>query len=340
MTLICSSSQILYVFLQINLSFVEKSKVYKKCMSNLLLLIICLSLGVILQKVKSFPKDAYLGLNAVIINICLPALTLLYTSEINFKSNQLLPILTPYILFISSFIFFRIIAKTLNFDRSTTGALTITAGISSISFVGFPIFELLYGKAGVQMGILMSQAGSFVVCGTLGIMTASFYSSSEPSVKSILKSIFTFPPFLAFCIAVCLNIIDFHFPNSISEVLQKLGSPFTVLALLSVGLQINFSKANFAQKPLLIGLFFKLFVAPLIIFVLYLILLQENILLKENAWIGEMCVVGSALGSMNTASIIAINHKLNPPLASLMIGISIPLSLITVIFWHYLLNLI
>lgn len=306
-------------------------------MSNLLLLIICLSLGVILQRVESFPKNAYLGLNAVIINICLPALTLLYTSEINFKSNQLLPVLTPYVIFVSSSIFFSIIAKFFNLDRSTTGALTITAGISSISFVGFPIFELLYGKAGIQMGILMSQAGSFVVCGTFGIITASYYSASDPSVKSILKSIFTFPPFLAFCIAICLNLLNFHFSPKINQVLQQIGSPFTVLALLSVGLQINFSKANLAQKPLLIGLFFKLLVAPLIIFVLYLILLQENILLKENAWIGQMCVVGAALGSMNTASIIAINHQLNPPLASLMIGISIPLSLITAMLWHYLL---
>ncbi len=306
-------------------------------MTNLLLLIICLSLGGILQRTKGFPKDAYLGINAVIINICLPSLTLLYTSQISFKANQLVVVLTPYILYISSFIFFKIIARSLNLDRSTTGALTITAGISSISFVGFPIFELLYGKAGVQMGILMSQAGSFVVCGTMGIMTASYYSEYEPSAKSIIKSIFAFPPFLAFCVAVCLNIMDYHFPSSINEILQKLGSPFTVLALLSVGLQIKISKENLAQKPLLLGLFFKLLIAPLIIFILYLILLQQKILLPTNEWIGKMCIIGAALGSMNTASIIAINHKLNPQLASLMIGISIPLSLITAMLWHYFL---
>jgi malate permease and related proteins len=307
-------------------------------MTNLFLLIICLSLGGILQRTKGFPKDAYLGLNAIIINICLPALTLLYTTEISFKSNQALPVLMPYILFVCSFVFFRIIARILNLDRSTTGALTITAGISSVSFVGFPIFELLYGKEGVQMGILMSQAGSFVVCGTLGIMTASYYSSSEPSAKSILKSIFTFPPFVAFCIAVTLNILDFHFPEHFSDILQKMGSPFTILALISVGLQIKFDRASFVQKPLIIGLFFKLFIAPLIIFILYLILLQENILLRESAWIGKMCVVGAALGSMNTASIIAINHKLNPPLASLMIGISIPISIITSLILGYLIK--
>ncbi len=301
-------------------------------MTNLLLLILCLALGIILQRTKGFPKDAHLVLNSFIIYLCLPALTLLYTSEIRFQRNQALPVLMPYILFVCSFVFFKIIAPIFHFDRSTTGALTITAGISSISFVGFSIFELLYGSEGLKMGILMSQAGSFVVCGTLGIMTAAYYSDSEPSAKKIFKNIFTFPPFLAFCLAVLLNIFGVHFPNFIKDILQKIGSPFTILALVSVGLQINFSRTHFTQKSLLIGLFFKLFIAPLIFYLLYVILLGEK------TWLGQMCVVGAGLGSMNTATIIAINHRLNPPLASLMVGIGIPLSLITTLVLHYFLS--
>lgn len=301
-------------------------------MSNLLLLFICLLLGVILRNIKGFPKETHLVLNAFIIYVSLPALTLLYTSEISFQKNQALPVLMPYILFVSSFVFFKSLATLLNLDRNTTGALTITAGISSISFVGFPIFELLYGKEGLKMGILMSQAGSFVVCSTLGLMTASYYSSSEPSIKKILRSIFSFPPFLAFCVAILLNLTGFHFPKIAGEVFQKLGNPFTILALVSVGLQINFKKESFTQKPLLVGLFFKLFIAPLIIYLIYLILLGEK------TWLGEMCVVSAGLGSMNTATIIAINHRLNPSLASQMVGIGIPLSLITTMIWYYFLH--
>ena len=301
-------------------------------MSNLFLLLFCLSLGFIFQKIKSFPKDAYLVLNNFIIYVCLPALTLLYTSEIKFQQNQILPILMPYILFFCSFIFFKLIAPTFNFDRGTTGALTITAGISSISFVGFPIFELLFGKEGLKMGVLMSQAGSFLVCGTLGLMTASYYSSSEPSLKNMVKSMFLFPPFVAFCLAITLNISGVHFPVFISDLLQKLGSPFSVLALVSIGLQIKFNRETLTQKPLLIGLFFKLFIAPLIIFLLYLILLDQK------NWLAKMSVVGAGLGSMNTATIIAINHRLNPPLASLMVGIGIPISIITSLIWYYFIN--
>lgn len=285
-------------------------------------------LGIVLQRLNGFPKNAHLVLNSFIIYICLPALTLLYTTEIHFQRSQVLPILMPYILYVCAFIFFRILAPILQFDRSTTGALTITAGISSISFVGFPIFELLFGKEGLQMGVLMSQAGSFVVCGTLGIFTASYYSSAEISFQKIIKDIFQFPPFLAFCIAVILNLLTFHFPDWSIDILQKIGSPFSILALISIGLQISFKREDLQVKPLLYGLFYKLLIAPLLIFILYISIIGEH------SFLGKISVVGAALGSMNTATIIAINYGLNPKLATQMVSISIPLSLLNVGIWY------
>lgn len=293
-----------------------------------MLLFVCLLLGIILQRLKGFPKDAHLVLNSFIIYVCLPALTLLYTTEIHFERSQILPILMPYLLFGFAFVFFKIIAPILQFDRSTTGALTLTAGISSISFVGFPIFELLFGKEGLQMGVLMSQAGSFVVCGTLGIFTASYYSSAEVSARKIVKDIFQFPPFLAFCLAVFLNLVDFHFPAWSVDILQKMGSPFSILALTSIGLQISFKKDDLQLKPLLYGLLYKLLIAPMLIFILYIIIIGEH------SFLGKISVVGAALGSMNTATIIAINYGLNPKLASQMVSISIPLSFLNVGIWY------
>ena len=301
-------------------------------MANLLLLFLCLVLGIILQRTKGFPQDGYKALNGLIVNVCLPALTLLYTSETHFNRTQILPVLMPYILFIVAFLFFKILAPILKFDRSTTGALTLTAGISSISFVGFPIFELMFGKQGLEIGVLMSQAGSFVVCGTLGIFTASWYYSEEVSWVKILKNIFTFPPFVAFCIAVIINIFDWHFPIWTKDTLQKLGSPFTVLALISVGLQISFRREDIQVKPLMYGLLYKLLIAPILIFVLYILILQQH-----NP-LGKQCVIGAALGSMNTATIIAVNYGLNPKLATQMVSISIPLSLLNVGIWYFLLG--
>ncbi len=297
-------------------------------MSNLLLLLVCLSIGVLLRRLKSFSEDAPSVLNSIIIYVCLPAVTLLNTTEIHFSKNLLLPILMPYLLYIGSFIFFNLVASFINIDSNTKGALILTAGISSISFVGFPIFEVLFGKEGLQTGILMSQAGSFVVCGTLGIFTASYYSSAAFSMKAVILNIFKFPPFIAFCLALVLNIFDWHFPLWSKQILDKIGNPFGFLALLSIGLQINFQKNQLDLKALFYGLLYKLFIAPLLIFVIYVLMLGEYTPL------GKLCVIGATLGSMNTATIIAITYKLNPTLATQMVSISIPLSLINVAIWY------
>jgi predicted permease len=230
------------------------------------------------------------------------------------------------------FVFFALVSPLVGIDKSSAGALILTAGISSISFVGFPIFELLYGKAGLEIGILMSQAGSFVVCGTLGIITASIYSAKQLSYQGIIRNILSFPPFISFCIALLLNLWGYHFPSLVGEMLQKLGQPFTVLALLSIGLQLSFKREDIRIKPLLYGLLYKLVLAPTLIYILYILILGEHTAL------GKQCVIGAALGSMNTSTIIAANYGLNPKLATQMVSISIPLSFITVAFWYWLVN--
>lgn len=297
-------------------------------MSNLLLLLVCLSIGILLRRLKSFSEESPSVLNTIIIYVCLPAVTLLNSTEIHFNRNLLLPILMPYLLYIGSFIFFNLVAPFINIDSNTKGALILTAGISSISFIGFPIFEVLFGKEGLQTGILMSQAGSFVVCGTLGIFTASYYSSADFSMKAVFLNIFKFPPFIAFCVALVLNTLDWHFPLWSKQILEKIGTPFSFLALLSIGLQINFQKNQLDLKALFYGLLYKLVLAPLFIFLIYIIILGEY------TPIGKLCVIGATLGSMNTATIVAITYKLNPSLATQMVSVSVPLSLINAAIWY------
>lgn len=118
-------------------------------MSNIILLAVCLFLGVFLRRIKALPKDNHLTLNALIVNVFIPAITLRYTVEFEFTDAAILPIAATWIVFITSYLFFNFIQKKAGFDRQTTGALIVVAGISSISFVGFPIFELLYGVEGL-----------------------------------------------------------------------------------------------------------------------------------------------------------------------------------------------
>ncbi len=294
-------------------------------MTNLYFLFACLLLGFLLQKTKTLPDNAAATMNGLIVNVFLPALTLRYAVGLQWDSNTLLPILSTWIVFAASYCFFTFLKKYYRWDKSTVGALIVVAGISSISFVGYPIFELLYGIEGLQIGIAMSQSGTFLVCSTLGIATVSMFATGENQQvdwRQIFKDIFTFPPFVAFCIALIINILQIKYNPIFEEILGKIGAPFSCIALISIGFQMNFRVEKNNVSPLLFGLLFKLILAPLLIFFLYFICF------KQNNLGAKISVFGSMLGSMNTIGIIAIRKGLNEKLILQLLAMSIPLSLV------------
>ena len=143
-------------------------------MTNVLFLLLCLVIGAALKKIPALSKDAPLVINNLLLYVCLPAATLLYTSTTQFNSNYALPILMPWVSFGGSFLFFQGIRRFVKFHPHSEAVLILTSGIPSVSFVGFPIFELLYGEEGMQIGVLMSQAGSFFFWSTIRLNNAGY----------------------------------------------------------------------------------------------------------------------------------------------------------------------
>lgn len=305
-------------------------------MVNVALLLVCLLMGVLLRQSRVLPADAHLTLNQLLVTVFIPALTLLYIPEMSLTRQVWLPILVPWLVFLMGMLFFGLVAryKRANLhpiDRKTLGTLQLTGGISSISFVGFPLFELLYGKAGLAVGIVMSQAGTFGVAMTLGVALASWHTARQPSVRQLLGNMLRFPPFPVFLLAMVANGIGYRHPALLREVLEKVSAPFSVLALLSVGMQLRWRIQPDERQPLLLGLSYKLLLAPLLVFVLC------RLGLGRQDYVADLCVLGSAIGPMNTAAILASRYQLNAPLASQMVGIGIPLSLPILVLIHLLL---
>ena len=52
----------------------------------------------------------------------------------------------------------------------------------------------------------------------------------------------------------------------------------------------------------------------------------------------EISFLESAMAPMITAVIIAIDHQLSPKVSNLMIGIGIPLSIVTLAIWYFVLK--
>ncbi|MFN4147181.1 MAG: AEC family transporter [Runella sp.] len=300
-----------------------------------------LIIGFLLQRLQVVrEREGHLVINQLLLYVCLPAATLLYTSQTVFQKSFLFPILMPWLVFVGSWGFFGLLNKYVGLHPHTKVVLILTGGIPSISFVGFPFFEMIYGEVAMPAAVMMSQAGSFLVCSTLGVLLATLYSpklSNESLLHTsklrILKNILRFPPFLSFCFALAINLLNIELPLPVTDLWRKLAEPFGFLSLISVGMQIDFQRKNLQWSYLKWGLSYKLILAPMLILIVMYAINQRDM-------IGQMCVLGSGLGPMNTVSIIAASYGLNPKLAAQMVGIGIPMSLLTTAFWYGLLLLI
>ena len=118
----------------------------------------------------------------------------------------------------------------------------------------------------------------------------------------------------------------------VQSVFQKLGSTITPIALVSVGLQITIDKKSQHWGFLTLGLFFKLMITPALFYFLY------KKLLNAQGLIIDVSVMESAMAPMITGAILAANYGLKPKLSTMMIGIGIPMSFITLAFWYWVLT--
>ncbi|WP_242928774.1 AEC family transporter [Pontibacter vulgaris] len=301
-------------------------------MSSIILVFLCLLIGVLLRRVPGFPANTALALNQFIIYISLPALTLYFIPEVKLDSSVLLPVGVAWIGFAGSALLFYTLGKVYGWSKKLVGCLILTAGLGNTSFVGFPIIEALYGKAGLETAILVDQPGTFVVVSTLGIALAAYFSSGQPDAKAIARKIFTFPPFVMFAAALALNVAGLGFPDELKEVFQRLGNTVTPIALVSVGLQLRMERRSKHWRFLLLGLLYQLILAPAIIYVLYVLLL------KESGPVVQISILEAAMAPMITASIVATQYGLKPRLASMMVGFGIPVSFLTLTIWYLLIQ--
>lgn len=301
-------------------------------MVNIILLFVCLGIGLLIRRVDDFPEETPVALNQFVIYISLPSLALAYIPQLTLSLDLLYPILTSWLVLLFSLLIIPPLGTLFSWDRKTVGCLIMTAGFGNTSFVGFPIIEALYGAEGMKIALMVDQPGSFVAITTAGIVIASVYSSGKTRKRMILRKILLFPPFITFLIALGMNLAGIRAEGPLLDILTRLGDTIVPLALISVGMQLRIDRNHINWSALLSGLGYKLILAPAALFVLYVMLLGGDGLVVE------VSIMEAAMAPMIAGSILAMTYGLNPRLATLMVGIGVPFSFLTVALWYLFLG--
>jgi predicted permease len=300
-------------------------------MNNIILLVACFTLGIVLRASGRLPDNTPSALNGFVVNVSLPALTLVTVHALEPDPKLVLSALMAWVLFGFGVAVFWIVGRLLKLSRATTGALILTGSLANTSFIGLPMIETWYGSELLGVGIIIDQLGSYFVLSTVGVIVAGVYSSgAHLDLRAVTKKILTFAPFISMLVALAL--MSFTYPEWLNTLLQRLGSTLVPLALVSVGYQLRLSQIR-GRLPLLgLGLAFKLVIGPLLIFLLFVILLGQR------GPVIQVTVFEAAMGPMIGAAIVAMDHDLDPSLVTLMVGIGIPASFLTLAAWWWLLQ--
>lgn len=309
-------------------------------LANLLLILVCLVAGVIARRQGHLPAAAPAVLSRVVIDVALPALTLNTVHGLvrdlardQGRAAQLLvPAGLPWIGLGLAVLFLTGAARPFGLDRRAVACLVLSAGFANTSFVGFPLVEALYGDAGLKVAVIADLSSFLMVASAGPLVVAVARGGQRPTVRLVLARVLVFPPFLAFVGAMALGPVPF--PDTVTSLLTRLGSLVVPLALLAVGLQLRVDPATLRREGarVALGLAVRLAIIPAV-FALIL-----RVALRAGGLTIDVAIIELAMSPMITSCLLAIDAGLEPELATLMMGLGVPLSLLTVPLWAWLLR--
>jgi predicted permease len=302
-------------------------------MVNVGLLPVCFLFGLLLRRSGRIPENTSSVLNAFIIHVSLPAVTLLHIHNLQLDKSLLYPMAMPWAVFAVGVVFFLVVGRIARWSPQTIGGLILTGALANTSFMGLPMIDAYFGNANGELGlaIIIDQLGTYMVLSTLGIMIAVICSSEgKVSFFGTIWKIVSFPPFLALVLALLLRPVAY--PPAFETMLVHLGYTLTPLALISIGSQIRFADLRGKLGALTVGLGFKLLMVPALV----MIVLTD--VLATGGRFAQVTVFEAAMGPQIGGSIVALEHKLDRALVILMVGVGIPLSFATLPLWWYLLQ--
>ena len=299
-------------------------------MSALLLLFTCLLLGVLVARFAKPPAGIVHAVNWWVINVALPALVLALVPKVKVDAQLWFPVATMWVTFFGAWLLFAGLGKLLHWSRERIGALTLVCGLGNTAFMGYPMMEALHGKQGLALAVVADQLGCFPLLSSAGVAVASIYAGRSPQAGVIARRILTFPSFLALLLAVIVGALG-GWPPLLDDVFAPIGATLTPLALFSVGLQFKFHLGERQLPALLLGLGWKLLLAPI-----------AAVSLGVAAGVGGLTltvgVLQAGMAPMISAAILADEYKLEPSLANTLLGAGIVLSLITIPLGNLLLG--
>ncbi len=284
-------------------------------------------IGYVLRRANVLKVEDAISLNKIVINIAIPSLIFLAIYKANLS---ILPIVTPIpftciTVGIACGLIAYLIAVILHYPAKTRWSIVATSAMFNSGFLGYPVVLGVFGADGLVRAIFY-DLGSMILFISFGIF---FLLMLGGKYSDILKRALIFPPLWGIFLGLLLNFLNINIGFITSQTLQYLSNAAIPLIMISLGLTLEFKGIKEHIKAVSIVSTIKLFIAPLIAFVIVLILGMGGL---EK----PVTILEAGMPSAMLALVLAITYELDINAAAACIFASTIFSMITIPVLLYL----
>ncbi|PPA69396.1 AEC family transporter [Jeotgalibacillus proteolyticus] len=279
--------------------------------------LIILVLGYGLQKWKSLDIKP---LSTVAIYIFTPMLIFqnVYSADLN--NDYLTLVVFSLLLMILMIIITKIYTKIRNAKSSTESGLILSTAFMNSGNYGAPIVLFAYGE------VAFDYAVSLLVIHLIMMNSFGLYYAARGSggIKVALKALLEMPPTYAALLAIFMNSFNLQMPTNLMLMVDLLAPATIPLVMLILGMQLaNISLKNFSIELLSFAIITRLFLSPLLAFII-LYFIQVDPLIEK------ILILIAAMPSAANTVIYAVQYDSEPELVSSITLITTLLSIVTI----------
>jgi len=299
-------------------------------MENFILIGVFVLLGMLFQRLKSFPKDTAQVLNMFALYVSLPALVLLKVPQIVFSRAALVPLLVPWGMLLLSVALVLVAARLWRWPRGVVGVLLLIVPLGNTSFLGIPIVQAFFGAAGLPHLIIYDQLGTMLIFSSYGSLILALYGREGTlDLPAIARQMILFPPTIALLAGFSLR--SWPYPPRLEQALANISLTLVPLVMTAIGFQMRLRLQRRVFGPLSVGLGVKLIAAPLLAFAVCR-------LLGVSGPAVEVSVIEAGMPPMVTAGALAVVAGMDAELSVALVGVGIVLSFGTLPFLYSILQ--
>jgi predicted permease len=278
---------------------------------------------------KKFHRDSSKELIDIVLYFIFPLFIIYKVHFLEFSDDITLVVSFALIAFILGILFAYIFAKIFKINANSATMIAMSVAYGNTSFLGFAFVDSYYGSYALSLAIFYDQVNMLLLA-LLAPLVCSFGNADEKSsLKKTFISVVTFPPTIAFVIALATKGIVF--PEVVTLFLQKVSFVLVPIIMFAIGMRFELSDIRGKEKEISIIILISMVLIPLTLYMGSFLLLENSISLKVS-------IMEAAMPPMVLATVTAIKSGLDEKLGMGALGVGMILSFISIPIVFYLLG--